>query len=261
MFFLIKIFKPFILPPTLFAVGFIVSIFLIHRKKYHLAKVLLVAMFALYYIFSVQLTADLLAYSLERQYPSPAIINQEGIQAIVILAGGADESSGELSGVSWRRLWRGIEVYRQLAEKIPILYSGASGNPFDQYVGEALLAKQYAVSMGIPEKQFWTETESRTTAESGREVRRFLEEHFPNLKAQKIILITSGIHMPRAVAVMKKQGIEVLPISADLHDNKKIFSLNLFDLLPSAGSFNSSVTSVHEWLGMVGYLVFGYTSL
>lgn len=265
MFFLIKLLKPFILPPTLFAIGLIVSIFLIHRKKYRVAKILLIIIFVMYYLFSIQFTADLLAYSLERQYQAAAEINQEEAQAIVILAGGVDKPSGgypaELGGVSWRRLWRGVEVYRQLAGKTPILYSGASGDPFDPYAGEALLAKQYAVSMGIPEEHFWTETESRTTAESGKAINRFLEQRFPDIKTHKIILITSGIHMPRSVAVIKRQGIKVIPVPADLQNSKGIFSLNPLDLLPSAGSFGSSVASIHEWVGMVGYWVFGYASI
>ncbi|MBI2552366.1 YdcF family protein [Candidatus Uhrbacteria bacterium] len=259
MFTILKVIKPFFLPPTLIALGMLASLILILKKRTRAGKLILGATLAVYYLLSTLPAAYFLTRSLDQQYLAAPSPETGGAEAIVILAGGADQSGkdkpfAELSGISWRRLWRGLEIYRQLDKKMPIIYSGISGDPFDQYAGEPGLAKQYAVSMGIPQDDFWTEVEARTTAESGIYVRRMLDERFPKAAQHTIVLVTSATHLPRAVSVMERHNIKVLPIPADFRVTQPVF-LSPLQWLPSIDAFSASLAALHEWIGRAGYWI------
>jgi uncharacterized SAM-binding protein YcdF (DUF218 family) len=105
--------------------------------------------------------------------------------------------------------------------------------------------------MGVREEMFWTESESRSTYESGIAVSELLEERFPDVEEHTIILVTSAIHMPRSIMVMNRVGIWSVPSAADYKTG--VFSLDVLSFVPSAGNFDTSCSSLHEWLGMVAY--------
>lgn len=250
MFTFLKIIKPFFLPPTLIAIGMLVGTICLWRKKYKFAKVIFIITLAVYYLLSIEPTAYFLNQGLEGSVNTAQEHNQA--KMIVVLAGGATEN--ELAGVSWRRLNRGIELYDQL--KIPILYSGGSGDPFDRVSNEANLAKKYGVLAGVPENDFWTESFSRDTYESGVAVKEILDKKFPNIINHEIILVTSARHMPRSLGVMKKLGLLAIPRPADF--DQEALNLDPLSFFPSDGYFSSSTFSIHEWVGMLGYYLLGW---
>jgi uncharacterized SAM-binding protein YcdF (DUF218 family) len=261
MFLLIKLIKPFFLPPTLIALGMLISFVLFLRKKQGLGRILLVSTLAAYYLLSIEPVSYFLTRSLEGKSGfQEAVSNVQDVKAIVILAGGVGKKGGlrpfpELGGHSWRRLWHGIELYRRFEGRIPILYSGGSGDPFDPVPLEAALARSYAVSMSIPEEKFWIETTSRNTYESGAEVKRILDNRFPGASRHKIILVTSALHMPRSVGVMKKAGLQPVTSPADFTFGK--LKLDPLSFMPRTSSFAASYNSIHEWVGMAGYKLLG----
>lgn len=215
----------------------------------------------IYYLLSIEPVAYLLAKNLENKMAIGKMEEETAnIEAIVVLAGGIDKKGGhrpyhELSGASWRRLWHGIELYKEFKDKIPILYSGGSGDPFDPVSVEAELAMNYAVSMGIPEEKFWIENSSRNTYESGIEIKRILEGRFPGVERHRIILVTSALHMLRSMKVMKKVGLNTITSSADFAIGS--LSLDPFSFSPSVSNFSTSTRSIHEWIGIGGYWLLG----
>lgn len=215
----------------------------------------------IYYLLSIEPVAYLLAKNLENKMAIGKMEEETAnIEAIVVLAGGIDKKGGhrpyhELSGASWRRLWHGIELYKEFKDKIPILYSGGSGDPFDPVSVEAELAMNYAVSMGIPEEKFWIENSSRNTYESGIEIKRILEGRFPGVERHRIILVTSALHMLRSMKVMKKAGLNTITSSADFAIGS--LSLDPFSFFPSVSNFSTSTRSIHEWIGIGGYWLLG----
>jgi uncharacterized SAM-binding protein YcdF (DUF218 family) len=261
MFTLLKLIKPFLLPPTLIAIGMAASFLLLFRKKQKLGKTLLLLTLVIYYLLSIEPVAYLLAKSIEGKIDIEKFeVETENVEAIVVLAGGIDKKGGhrsyhELSGASWRRLWHGIELYKEFKGKIPILYSGGSGDPFDPVSVEAELAMNYAVSMGIPEEKFWIEQSSRNTYESGIEIKRILDRRFPEAERHRIILVTSALHMPRSMMVMKKVGLNTITSSADFAIGS--LSLDPLSFFPSVSNFSTSTRSIHEWIGIGGYWLLG----
>lgn len=263
-FLLAKLLKPIILPPTLIAIGILGSFFAL-KKNPRLGKRILIFIFFIYFILSIEPTAYILSRSLESRY-SQISINEiksslDSIEGIVILAGGAWQvqngkySFVELSGASWRRLWHGVELFNELDGRIPLIYSGSSGKPFYPFKKEADLAKKYALSAGVPEEKFFVESESRTTAESGLAMKNFLEENFGKNENHKIIFITSANHMPRALAVFDKVGITPLAFPADFSFSS--FQISPLSFFPSAESFGASVRAIHEYIGLIIYQILG----
>ena len=267
MFNILQLIKPFLLPPTAIFIGLLAVFYLLVVKKWKWARRILVMVLVGYYLLSTGPVTYLLVRSLERAVPrvvrAEAILEEAGKsepEAIVILAGGAGKKGAarpisELQGPSWRRLWRGIELYREYGGKVPILYSGGSGDPFDQASIEAELAKEYALSMGIPASDFWTETTSRNTYENVQETKRILDQHFPGQSTHRVILVTSSTHMPRSILVMLKAGLSPIPAPADFP--VATFPLDPFSFLPSAQAWMVSTKCLHEWIGIIAYRLMG----
>lgn len=262
LFMILKLLKPFFLPPTLIALGLAIGIFLFLRGKQRLGKAILAVVLGVCYLLSIQPVAYLLAKGIEGKYVTiSSKVNTENLEAIVVLSGGVRKKGGsrpfhELEGASWRRLWRGIELYKEFKGQIPILYSGGSGDPFDPISVEVELVKGYAVSIGIPEEKFWTESKSRNTYESGNGIKRILDERFTAVKEHRVILVTSACHMLRSMKVMEKMGIYAIPSPADFITGS--FHLTPLSFLPSLGSFSVSYFAIYEWLGIVSYKLLGW---
>ncbi|MBI4135633.1 YdcF family protein [Candidatus Uhrbacteria bacterium] len=254
MFTFLKIIQPFFLPPVLFFIGLVTVFFLMTRQK-RFAKVFLGVIIVLYYVFSIEPTAYFLERTLTRQAAHASVEEMRAADAIVVLGGGAhtreERLFPELGGVSWKRFWHGIEMYRALEGKVPILYVGGSGDPFDPASGEAELARRIAARMGIPEERFWIESESRDTYENGVAVKRILDKQFPDESPHAVVLVTSATHMPRALRVFAKQGINAVYAPADLGVQNP--GLDPLSLMPSAAAFYSVIQGLHEWLGIAGY--------
>jgi uncharacterized SAM-binding protein YcdF (DUF218 family) len=262
MFTVLKLIKPFLLPPTLVLLGMALCLFLLFRKRWRWGKIILAAVLIVYYLLSTGPVNYLLVRSLELATPRFLERDSGGgePEAIVILAGGAWRSGplrprDELSGSSWRRLWRGLELYREGGGNIPILYSGGSGDIFDQVPIEGKLTRRYALTTGIPESDFMIETNSRNTYENIRETKIILDRKFPDSNPHRVILVTSSIHMPRAVLIARKAGLDPIPEPADFIVRSGGF--DLLDFIPSAETLLDSTRCLKEWLGIIAYRIMG----
>ena len=72
---------------------------------------------------------------------------------------------------------------------------------------------------------------------------------------RKILLVTSAMHMPRASAVFRKAGFEVIPAPADFRTG---WQRDVLGLLPNGESLGHSQQAVHEWLGLWIYHLRGW---
>ncbi len=262
MFTVLKLIKPFFLPPTLILLGMALALFLLFRKKWKWGKIILTTAMILYYLLSTGPGNYLLIRSLEKATPwfLGATTGDKKTEAIVILAGGARRSGplrprNELSGPSWRRLWRGIELYHDKDGNIPIIYSGGSGDAFDQISIEGELTRKYALTTGIPETDFFIETTSRNTYENIRETKIILDAKFPGSTQHRVILVTSSIHMPRSILIARKAGLDPIPEPADFLVRSSGF--DLLDFVPSAKALMVSTSCLHEWVGIAAYRIMG----
>jgi uncharacterized SAM-binding protein YcdF (DUF218 family) len=66
----------------------------------------------------------------------------------------------------------------------------------------------------------------------------------------RLVLVTSAAHMPRAMSIFGKRGVTPIPAPCDYHfvsDNKRMRWSHL--ALPSGNGFQCSESALYEWLG------------
>ena len=139
--------------------------------------------------------------ALDRWLTIPARI--EPADAIVALAAGLN-SDEILSNNSMRRALRGITLYK--LGLAPLL--ALSGSP-SQRSGrpEVEIRAQLARDVGIPPAALVLVGTPRTTREEAVEFGRLLKPR----GVRRILLVTHGDHMPRALPLFQRAGFEVLP--------------------------------------------------
>lgn len=94
---------------------------------------------------------------------------------------------------------------------------------------------------------------------------RNTHEHAVNLDSlfrarampKTIILITSAAHMFRSVAVFRKRGFTVYPAPTDFHYSSAE-SNDLMNYFPSADTFATATSMLHEIYGILGYKLLGW---
>jgi len=266
MFTFLKLLEPFLLPPAIIAIAMLACVILLLAGKRKSGWALLALTLVIFYFLSTDFGVRPLIGSLTLLMPDPGRAfadppDASGAEAIVVLAGGVyrpgpQRPRPELAGTSWMRLWHGLELYWRFEQKLPLLYSGGSGDPFDPIGIEPGLAEEYLLRIGVPEKDIWTEAVSRNTFENAREVKRVLDGRFPGVARHRIILVTSFIHMPRALLTMKKAGIKAIPAPADfpLGSTDRFF---YFSYIPLIDRLGYSTACVREWIGIAGYRLMG----
>lgn len=78
-----------------------------------------------------------------------------------------------------------------------------------------------------------------------------------DLSFDRAFLITSGFHMPRAVATFRAIGVEVIAVSTDVRSIEE-FDLTILDFLPDAGALAKSTEAIKELMGLLVYRTRGW---
>ncbi|MDP1733186.1 MAG: YdcF family protein [Sulfuritalea sp.] len=174
-------------------------------------------------------------------YPAITPAQLQRVQAIVILGGGtyfaAPEYGGDTVGsATLERLRYGARLAREA--RLPLLVTGGApsgGRPEGELMRDAL-----EQDFGV--KVRWVEAASRDTAENaGLSV--------PMLKAAgvtRIALVSDASHLPRAVPLFAKQGLDVVPAPLGFSTGSPSLAGSL---LP--GGLGASREALHEYLGQL----------
>lgn len=167
-------------------------------------------------------------------------------QAIVVLGGALSPPSGPSSEIDLQaaadRVWYAARLFH--ARKAPLLLlSGGSDRERHAY-SEAQAMAVFLQDLGVPRQAMWLEEASRTTRENAA-------LSAPLLKAQgiqHILLITSAMHMPRAMALFAAQGLHVHPAPTDFEANHAP-PAGLQGWFPEALALDGSGRAIKELVG------------
>jgi uncharacterized SAM-binding protein YcdF (DUF218 family) len=97
------------------------------------------------------------------------------------------------------------------------------------------------------------ENDSRNTSENAR----FTDITMRSQKLKSALLVTSALHMPRALGSLEKRGIKVT--AAGSAPQIVLPAANAPDLwLPHLRSLDASRTIIKEYLGLLGYWIRGW---
>lgn len=212
------------------------------------------ALAVFYFAVATPLGANLLVGALEgaaSRAPAGCAAQPPGV--IVVLAGGvsgrpaSSADVGSLQLATFRRVLEALRLARGWPD-VPVVLSGGSG----ERVREADLMASLATALGLPASRLVLERESRTTAEGAVNVARLLSAR--GQAAAPVHLVTSALHMPRAAAAFRRQGLEVCPAAVD---RRLVRPAPEEALLPQITALEKSTAAFHEALGYLVYWATG----
>lgn len=190
---------------------------------------------------------------LENRFPQVIQIAGD-VDGVVILGGGERLRRGQIVVGSAARLQTGADIARRFP-KAKLLFSGGVANSFGaDEAGEAPVASHLLGLLGVADERLLIEDRARNTRESAM----FISQKFPFPPGERWFLVTSAVHIPRAVGAFRKCGMNVIPYPVDYSVPSEI---SLFDLRRGMGGwFVLAEGAAREWIGLIAYRVAGYTS-
>lgn len=248
MLFLNKLLPIFVLPIGL--VLLLLGFALIRRKWWPVISALVVL-----YVSSIPCTGSALLHWLESRFPPVPIAQVEKADAIVALGGifGPPVAEGYLPNISesGERLEAGIVLWQQHKADW-LVFTGARIPWQGRLEVEGEMSKRAAIARGVTAEQIVLTREVGNTADEAQAVAALMKER----GWKKIILVTSGWHMPRAARLFRKAGVAFTPFPVDYRTDPH-WHLTLLDFLPSTDALTHTEMVLRECYGIAFYAVTG----
>lgn len=202
------------------------------------------------YLPSTEFGSEALLLNLEGRHPAFSPEELPDADAIVVLGGSSYGESRFGRGADLNnagdRILTGAELF--FTGKAPVLLlSGGSKAP---EIPEAELMAQQLQALKVPRSAIIVESRSRNTEDNAVNSAKILKA----AGYQHILLVTSGAHMRRALALFERQGLQVTAAATD-HQIPKFPPL-VPGWLPTDYRLARSTRAIHEW---VGYWVYDLT--
>lgn len=228
-------------------------------KKNRFASTLIGIALVILLLSSNEIFSKWLVRSLEWQYLPSADIPQA--EAIVILGGGtrpriAPRPWYEVNEAGDRILY-GSWLYKQ--GKAPLIivtggraeWLGDGGNPESEDMAAI------AEFLGVPSSAIVQESQSFNTRDNAINTKQILVKRGIN----KILLVTSALHMPRSMEIFRKVGVESIAVPTDFlsvqNENSKGLAAVL-DLLPTVDALRNTTNAIKEYIGLLVYQLAGW---
>ncbi len=200
------------------------------------------------WLWSTPVFIDWLRATLEQRYPPVPLQQLPTADAIVVLGGlveaAAPPRRPEMNlGAAVDRIWYAARLYR--AGKAPrILVSGGKLPWSGGEQPESSVMAELLQELGVPAAAILQESNSRTTRENRDESLPILQAH----GIRRILLVTSALHLPRALALFRATDLEVIPAPTDFETR---FPSNAHPLrwLPDAQALADGSRAFKEYLG------------
>jgi len=171
------------------------------------------------------------------------IKNQKPVNILVLGAGYSDDerfpSINNLAEAALGRLCEGIRIHRL----IPGSFIVTSASGYENEITQAEVTRQAAIVLGIDSLQIKMQKKPKNTRQEASEYKRLFGD------TAKLILVTSAIHMPRAMKMFRKAGLNPLPAPTN-HLIKKGKHKDFWFWLPAAGNIQKMESAVHEYVGL-----------
>lgn len=256
MFFYLGKVAIFVFGPLGIAILLLIAALIFYRRAIW-SRVMLALAILILWALSTHVLSQSLLRGLESQIPGYSIENAPQEPVIVVLGGflkapDAVHKRGDFKDAG-DRLLHGFRLYR--AGKAPlILISGGDVPMFGSgLMTEAEAARSVLIEWGIPESAILIENRSKNTAENGAFTRDVLVAR----GIHRVLLVTSGYHMPRAVAAFRKAGLEVSPAPTDIQTGWPEPDF-IFRFLPDAEALQHSASALREYVGLLVYRLRGW---
>ena len=205
-------------------------------------------------VCSLPITAQGLQGLLVNSIAGRQVQNPETIDAIIVLTGGMTDAGP----VGWlpraesiHRLAVAYELQRTINLRLPVIVSGGF-TAGAQAPSEARVVADFFARNRSEVTPTELEEVSTDTAESALQLAPVLHKR----SVRDVLLVTSDIHMPRALAAFRARGIDPIPAPALSVPHER----GLQRFLPSARALVGTSAALTELYGIVGYMLTGKIS-
>jgi uncharacterized SAM-binding protein YcdF (DUF218 family) len=199
---------------------------------------------ALVILFGIVPLGAWLMRPLEARFPTPEITGD--VAGVIVLAGAEDLELSEAHSVpQLNAMGNRLTTFLLLAERYPQARLVHSGEP-----RASRIARELVLGTGVAVERLRFDDQSRNTCDSGRFTRELVQ---PKL-GERWLLVTSALHMPRAVACFRAAGWDIVAYPTDFRRGPNPWHFEMLDNLADLD------LAAHEWLGLVYYRLRGYTN-
>jgi len=208
------------------------------------------------WIAATPVVANWLNFNLESQFPPLSVQMLPQSDVVIVLGGVLGQPSpphvaADL-GDPADRIIHALRIYR--SGKAPLIVVSAGNLPWHaSAVSEAQLIADFLVELGVPRSALILEPQGSTTRENAVKTAAIFKKH----GWRSSLLVTSGAHMPRALAAFQKVGLDATPAATDIHAGSPQ-SVGLFGLLPDARALARTTAAIKEMIGLCVYRLRGW---
>lgn len=233
------------LPPGGLILLALTGLFLAWRD-WRFGKALVLISLTSLWLISTPAVSDALRYSLEKRFPPQPMDRIPGADAIIALGGGISPPTSRNPdpdlGSAADRYWHAARLWR--AGKAPEIVVSGGALPWRDATGtEAEAAVRFLRDLGVPADRILLEPVSQDTRENAQMTEVVLRTR----GARRVLLVTSAMHMRRAVARFEFPGIEVIPVATDHEIGRH--PATLIRWLPDTDALDGSRRALKEYLG------------
>lgn len=196
---------------------------------------------ACFILFTTAPLPNYLLGLLEGRHPAvPAPEKLSDIDYIVVLSSGVRLNdtvppTSQLDEASAFRVLEGVRLFHLLSGSPTLIMTGCG---FFKDTGTRMAA--LAETLGVPVENLIAENQARDTHGNALAVQGVV-------KNRPFLLVTSAVHMPRALTIFQKLGLKPLAAPADFRF-ASYYSVD--DFFPSGRNLTNLETAVHEYLGL-----------
>ncbi len=238
-------------PLALLFLVFSAALFFLYRREknlkpsssFQVGRFLLAGGTFLLYALSVEPVARGLHYPLEKEFLPLRGVPAPQADYYVVLGGGVwdVEPGGVVPAFSsFLRVYRMVEAAQGTEGKI--IFSGRGPK-----MSEAEVMADFAQKLGLDPKRILLEEKGRNTWDEAEEVARMIPAD------SRLVLVTSATHMKRSLLAFSCFFDDVSPMPS--HFNTLDHGYVVRNILPSAKVFLSSSSALHEYIGLLWYLL------
>jgi uncharacterized SAM-binding protein YcdF (DUF218 family) len=218
------------------------------RRLARWARLWLVFLSVTYLLLSIPAVSWWLERGTRPTYPAIATAAEaRGATAIVVLGNGLvsyQESGLAIESLTRRSAYNALEgarLYRLLHPSL-VIASGGLADAEMHRRSEAEALRDALASLGVPREAIVVETRSTNTADQAQFVGPLLRGH------ARFVLITTPIHMPRAMTLFRSRGLDPVPAPSRI-DYTSAVQDSLLRFLPTSNALRASELSMYEYLG------------
>lgn len=202
---------------------------------------------------SLPLVSEFLLHRLEAEVPELSVSEAPHADVVLVLSGILGPSRREGYPLNWGegfdRFEAGVFLWKAGKAPLLVLMDPAFGAPGTQESEGKLLRKE-AWAAGVPQESVSLLGPVGNTAQEAALFGKVARQR----GWQRVLLVTSAAHMPRALERFQTNGLDFHPFPVDYRTGSGD-RICLMDFFPSAGALAGTEIFFREWIGRIYYRV------